>query len=192
MKYKISMAKSILLLLGLLTSLACGVSGEALRATLEAEVWQTAEVEKETAVAATLSATEMVALVSFHGRYVTAMGEDDDWALRQEEELSPCGWFIQRRLEDDKITLETCHGRYVTAPITGTTTWDWMLEQGLEPGGCGRFVVHGVGSDGVALETCAERFVTAGDGNWPGDLAWSLVGETDQIQDWECFTLLQP
>lgn len=134
---------------------------------------------------------QMVAISSFHGRYVTAMGEDDDWALRQEEELGPCGWFNQRRLEDGRITLETCHGRYVTAPTTGTTSWDWRLRQEPEPGDCGRFVVHDLGSDGVAFETCAEHFFTAGDGNWPGKLAWSLVGETDQLQDWECFTVLQ-
>jgi hypothetical protein len=127
---------------------------------------------------------EKVAIISFH--------EEDDWALRQEEELGLCGWFTQRRLEDGNITLETCHGRYVTAPRQGTTRSDWMLRQERRPGDCGRFMVRGLGSGEVVLETCAGRLVTAGDGNWPGDLAWTLVAETEELLDWERFTLMQP
>jgi len=200
MKQSLLIAKAMVLLLGLLASVGCGISGTALRATLEAEirpavateVWQTAEGEIEMAVAATVTSTQRVAFVSFHGRYVTAMGEDDDWALRQEPELGDCGWFTQRRLDNGKVTLETCYGRYVTAPRRGTTRWDWMLGQEPTLSDCGQFTLRDLGSDGVALETCAERFVTAGDGNWPGKLAWSLVGETEEIKDWERFTMLQP
>lgn len=200
MKPRLLTAETLVLLLGLLTSLACGVSGETLRATLEAEVRppvataarETAEAEVETAVAATLSATQRVAFLSHHGRYVTAMGEEDGWALKQEEELGPCGWFTQRPLEDGRITLKTCHGRYVTAPTSGETSWDWMLGQDRDPGDCGHFAVHDLGSDGVGLETCAGRYVTAGDGNWQGELAWSLVGETTEIKDWERFKVLGP
>jgi hypothetical protein len=202
MKQPFLIAKTVVLLLGLLASVGCGISAAGLRATLEveirptvaAEVWQTAEFEMETAVAATVTstATQRVAFMSFHGRYVTAMGENGGWSLRQEPELGDCGWFTRRQLDDGKITLETCHGRHVTAPRRGITRWDWMLGQQPEPDDCGQFVLHDLGSDGVALQTCAGRFVTAGDGNWPGELAWSVVGETDEIKDWERFKMLQP
>jgi hypothetical protein len=172
------------------------------RATVATEVWQTAEVEIETAVAATqtsVAATQTgtpsprVALRSFHGRYVTARGEDDDWVLKQETELSDCGRFTQYQLDNGRIALVTCHGRYVTAPRRGTTRWDRELWQESGLGDCGQFTLHDQGSDEVAFETCAGRFVTAGDANWPGGLAWSLVGETYTIEAWERFTvLLQP
>jgi hypothetical protein len=34
--------------------------------------------------------------------------------------------------------------------------------------------------------------LTAGDGNWPGKLAWTVVGETADVMDWEHFRILQP
>jgi len=140
----------------------------------------------------TVPPTQKIALMSFHGRYVTAMGEDDDWALRQETELRPCGWFTQYHLDNDRIALVTCHGRYVTAPRRGTARWDWQVWQESCLGDCGQFKLHEL-QDGVAFETCAGRFVTAGDGNWPPGLQWSIVAETDRIEAWEIFTvLLQP
>jgi hypothetical protein len=132
-----------------------------------------------------------VVFKSFHGRYVTAMGEDDDWSLRQETELSECGRFIQRHLANGKIALETCYGRYVTAPITGIERPDWMLGQESELGKCEQFDLYDLGSDRVAFKTCAENFFTAGDGGWPPPLQWSVVAETDILQDWEIFTVLQ-
>jgi hypothetical protein len=218
MKHTILTAKTIALLLGLLTSVGCGISGTSLRATLKAEVGptvatevlQTTEVEIKTAVAATLTSVEAtrtaqvtptatplppieVAFKSFHGRYVTAMGEDDDGVLRQETELSDCGRFIQHHLANGKIALETCHGRYVTAPESGTERLDWMLWQESELDDCGQFDLYDLGSDRVALKTCAGRFFTAGDGNWPGELEWSVIGETYNMEAWETFTvLLQP
>jgi len=171
-----------------------------IRSTVATEVWQTAEARMKaavpatlTAIAATHAATQEVVLLSFHGRFVTALGEGDDWHLKQEPELSACGWFTQHHLANGKIALVTCYGRYVTAPKTGATRWDWLLGQESELSDCGQFAVHNLGRNGVAFETCAERFVTAGDGNWPGGLAWSLVGETYTIEAWERFTvLLQP
>lgn len=208
MKHTILTAKTIVLLLGLLASVGCGISATELMATLEptvrstvaTEVWQTAEARMKaavpatlTAIAATRAATQKVALLTFHGRYVTAMGEDGGWQLKQETELSDCGLFIQRHLDNGKIALVTCYGRYVTAPKTGATRWDWLLGQESELSDCGQFVVHDLGHYRVAFETCAPRFVTAGDGNWPAGLAWSLVGETYDALDWERFTvLLQP
>jgi len=216
MKHTSLTAKTMVLLLGLLTSVGCGIRGTSLRATLEAEVrpivakevWQTAEVKIETTVTAmrasvaatqtaqvTPTATPLppieVALKSFHGRYVTAMGEDDNWALGQDTELNNCGWFTQHHLANGKIALVTCHDKYVTAPETGTERQDWMLGQESKLGNCGQFDLYDLGRDGVALETCARRFVTAGDGDWPGELRWSLVGEADTVKEWERFKILQ-
>ncbi len=132
-----------------------------------------------------------VAFKSFHGRYVTALGADDGWVLRQEAELSDCGWFTQHYLTNGKITLETCYGRYVTAPDNGTTRPDWLLRQASKPGDCGQFDLYDLGNERITLKTCAEKFFTAGDGNWPTDLAWSVVAETDNMDAWEIFTTQQ-
>ena len=187
MKRTILTAKTIVLLLGLLASVGCGISEPELMATIE-----TAVAATRASVAATQTGTPSprIALMSFHGRYVTAMGEDDDWALRQETKLSDCGTFTQYHLDNGRIALVTCHGRYVTAPRRGTTRWDWELWQESGLGDCGQFTLHDQGSDGVAFETCAGRFVTAGDASWPGGLAWSLVGETYDVLTWERFTVL--
>jgi hypothetical protein len=193
--------RTMVLLVGLLTSVGCGISAGSLRATLAPEVRpvvveearRTADALVETAVPATLTtvaATQEVALLSFHGRYVTALGEDGNWQLKQEPALGACGWFTQYHLENGKIALVTCYNRYVTAPKTGATRWDWMLGQRSELGDCGQFILHDLGPYGVAFETCAGRFFTPGDGNWEGGLAWSLVGETRNIEAWEQFTLL--
>jgi len=189
-KHTILTAKAIVLLFGLLASVGCGISATELMATIE-----TAVAATQTSVAATQTGTPSprVALMSFHGRYVTAMGEDDGWVLKQETELSDCGRFTQYHLNNGRIALVTCHGRYVTAPRRGTTRLDWELWQESCLGDCGQFALYDQGGDSVAFETCAGRFVTAGDGNWPAGLAWSLVGETYDALDWERFTvLLQP
>lgn len=132
-----------------------------------------------------------VAFKSFHGQYVTAMGENDDWVLRQETELGDCGWFTQHHLANGKIALETCHGRYVTAPQNGTTRRDWMLGQESELGKCEQFDMYDLGSERVAFKTCADKFFTAGDGNWPPGLEWSVIGEADNMEAWEIFTVLR-
>jgi hypothetical protein len=132
-----------------------------------------------------------VVFKSLHGRYVTAMGEDDGWVLRQETELSECGWFTQHHLANGKIALETCNGRYVTAPESGTERLDWLLGQESKLGECGEFDLYELGSDRVALKTCVGNFVTAGDGYWPPPLQWSVVAETDVLLDWEIFTVVR-
>jgi len=65
-----------------------------------------------------------VSFRSYHGRYVTARGEDDGWALRQDTELGECGRFIQHHLANGRVALETCYGRYVTAPNSGNLRLD--------------------------------------------------------------------
>jgi hypothetical protein len=201
MKRPIVIAKIVVLLLPLIGATGCGISVERLMATHEAvlrptvqqEIWSTAEANVATAVPATLTAvaaTQEVILISYHGRFVTASGGGAGWLLRQESHLTDCGWFTLHFLENGKVTLKTCHDQFVTAPASGTTRADWQLFQQPELTDCARFVLH-ERSDGVALETCAHRYVTAGDGGWEGDLAWSLVAETDEILAWELFTVLR-
>ncbi|MDY7075840.1 MAG: carbohydrate binding domain-containing protein [Chloroflexota bacterium] len=140
----------------------------------------------------TAPATKKIALKSFHGQYVTALGAGGGWLLRQEPNLSDCAKFTLDYLDDGKVTLMTCYGRYVTAPRTGVTRSDWRLWQESELGDCGQFVLYDLGGNDIAFETCAGNFLTAGDGGWPGDLAWAVVAETDVIKDWEHFNMLRP
>jgi hypothetical protein len=183
MKRATVITATVVLLLGLLTSLSC-------LGTTKAELIGTAVAETLTAIAVTQ--TPKVALVSFHGRHVTAAGAGGGWLLRQEQDLSDCGWFTLHYLDDGKVALMTCHDRYVTAPKTGATRSDWRLWQESELDDCGQFVLYDLGGDDVALETCAGNVLTAGDGAWPGALAWAVVAETDTILDWERFKMSQP
>jgi len=132
-----------------------------------------------------------IAIQSFHGRYVTARGENSDWVLGQTPELGDCEWFTQHRLDNGKIALVTCHDRYVTAPITGTVRSDWLLGQELELGDCGQFDLYELGDDRVAFKTCAGNFFTAGDEYWEPPLQWTVVAETDIFGGWEIFTILE-
>jgi hypothetical protein len=186
-----------ILLSGVLTMNSCriAISGSDLRAThvvpAVAATLTSVAATQTAQVTPTATPSPKVALVAFHGRYVTSMGEDDDWSLRQKPELGDCGWFTQHHLANGKIALETCHGRYITAPRTGTERQDWMLGQESGLGPCGQFDLYELGSDRVAFKTCAKKFFTAGDGNWPPPLQWSVVAETDILLDWEIFTVLQ-
>jgi hypothetical protein len=134
---------------------------------------------------------EDIALKSFHGRYITAKGEGDNWTLGQETELNDCGRFILHHLANGKIALQTCHeGRYVMAPENGSTRQDWLLRQETKLDRCGHFDLYELGNDKVAFKTCDDRFLTGGDGDWPGELAWTIVGETYSLEAWEIMTLL--
>ena len=74
-----------------------------------------------------------VRLKTVHGRYVSAMGADDNWLLRAETETigDPCQEFTLLCLEGGKIALQTCHKtdagnpRYVT-PLGAD--FDWQLK----------------------------------------------------------------
>jgi hypothetical protein len=129
-----------------------------------------------------------IVLKSSHGRYVTAMGQENDWVLKQELAWSECALLTQESLPNGRVALKTCHGLYVTAPESGGPRWDWMLRQEPKLGECGQFDVYDLGSDRVAYRTCAEAFLTAGDGNWPAGLEWAIIGETQELQAWEEFT----
>ncbi|MBC8252621.1 MAG: hypothetical protein H8E35_01160 [Ardenticatenia bacterium] len=142
-----------------------------------------------------MTRAEKIALRSFHGRYVTALGEGEGWSLKQSPgpELSDCEWFTQYNLANGKIALETCHGRFVTAPRRGTTRFDWEVWQESGLGDCGQFVRQKLGEDRVAFITCAGKYLTAGnDGpGWEPPLQWAIVAETSELKDWEIFTVLR-
>jgi signal transduction histidine kinase len=137
----------------------------------------------------TLKPPEKVAIVSFHGQYITAMGEDGDWLLRQEPELGDCGRFTQFDLSKGKVALLTCHDRYVTAPKRGNQRSDLAIWQDSGLGECGQFDLVELANGKVAFKTCAGMVFTAGDGGWDPGLQWLVVAETKDIRDWEKFTL---
>jgi hypothetical protein len=134
-----------------------------------------------------------VAIMSFHGRYITALREGGGWKLTQETELGPCGRFILHRLVNGKICLETCSGRYITAPSGCDSRQGCMLRQESEPNDTEQFDLYELGNDTVAFRTRGGRFFTAGDAGqgWEGELAWSVVAETKILRDWEEFILLK-
>lgn len=131
-----------------------------------------------TATAVPTPTHETVALISYHGKYVTAIGEDGDWLLRQELELSDCGQFTLQHLDGGEVALVTRHDLYVTASITGPTGLDWALRQEPELGDCGRFILHDLGHHRVAFETCAGRYIAAVDNSWEQELqlVWHRMG----------------
>lgn len=198
MQHKTLTAKIIVLLLVLLIPVGCGRSVEDLKAThVPPAVTAAVATIRATLTAAptTLTAapaTQEVVLLSFHGRYVTATGAGGGWLLTQDPVLSDCGWFTLHHLDNGRVALMTCHGRYVTAPQTGATRSDLRLWQETELDDCGQFTLHDLGRDGIAIETCTAKLLTAGDGGWPGELAWAVAAETLDIRDWERFKILQP
>jgi hypothetical protein len=146
-----------------------------------------------TSATATATLFPLVAIKTFHGRYITAMGEEDDLVLRQEiEPDDPCSWFKLTSKSNGKITLWTCKEKYVTAQRIGTTQWDWRLGQDAEPSECAEFSVQMVGESEYAFLTCADHYFTAGDGYWPGSLQWLVITEATTINAWEIFTLEPP
>lgn len=133
---------------------------------------------------------------SHDGRYLTALGEDSGWVLKQELAVGDCEKFTRFDLGDNKVALRTCNGRYVTAPRLSNpdlapTEHDpqWQLWQEAGLGDCGVLVALEQPDGKVAFQTCAGMVVTAGDGGWPGEMAWAIVAETDTVKDWEKFTL---
>ena len=132
-----------------------------------------------------------VAFKSYHGRYVTAKGEEDGWALRQDTELGRCGRFTQHYLANGRVALKTCYGRYVTAPMSCNTRQECMLGQESRLGKCGQFDLYDLGENRLALKTCAGYFLTPGNDTWGHELEWSVVGETRIMKDWEVFAVLQ-
>lgn len=126
-----------------------------------------------------------LAIKSPHGRYIIAQGEEEEWTLSQKPGFSECGWFNVQHQISGKVALESCHGRYVTAPEHGESRQEWILTQEVELNECGQFDMYELGDGRVAFKTCAGNFWTAGDGGWPAGLVWSIVAETDYMDQWE-------
>jgi hypothetical protein len=171
----------IALFLGLLALNGCNatfvIRGADLRATEAAAVAATLTARP------TLPLTSTVILISSHGRYVTAM---PDGTLRQTPELTDCGRFTLRRLDDDTVALETCQKRWVTAPMTAP---DWKVTQSPSLGECGAFVLHVLGHNLVAFETCAGRWLTAvGDNGEPAVVGY-VIAQAFEMKEWEMFTM---
>jgi signal transduction histidine kinase len=136
-----------------------------------------------------------VALFSYHKLYVSALDESGGWLLKQEEEVGECGKFYLIHLINGKVALLTCHNRFVTAPwrpnTSAVSTYHdekWLLGQEPDLGNCEQFELVPEG-DKVAFKTCAGMVLTAGDDGWNPGMEWSVVAETDKIQDWEKFKL---
>ena len=144
-----------------------------------------------------LKPPQKVALLSYHNRYVTALGQDDGWGLKQvsKSELDKCGKFYLIHLINGKVALLTCYDRFITAPWRPNKNWSdyqdekWLLGQGLGLDDCAQFKLAEQPDGKVAFKTCADMVVTAADSSWPGDMAWSVVADTNEIKDWEEFTL---
>ena len=145
-----------------------------------------------------------VALITFHGRYVTAMGADRDWVLRAETtELKDWEKFTLLCLDNGKVALKTHHDGYVTAMGADR---DWVLraettelkdwekftlveaDTGEQLPCLEAFKLFGQDSVRVALKTHHDRFVTAMN-DQPG-WDWELRAETRTLSDWEKFELV--
>ncbi len=138
-----------------------------------------------------------IALKSYHGRFVTALGVDGEWLLRQEPNLSDCAWLTPYNLNRDGagnsvVALETCHGRFLTAPQRGATRLDRQVWQESTPGDCGQFTLEPQGDGPFAIKTCAGEYLTAGNagGGWEPPLQWAVIVENPAVENWEKFTIL--
>lgn len=157
---------------------------------------------------ALLKPPEKVTLATYHKeygyRYVSALGADGGWGLTQVETPDACAKFTLLR-RGDKIALLGCHDRFVTAswrannnPVGAQHDPQWKLWQDSRLSECGLFEMGDLLDDPerpgnlVAFRTCAGMYLTAGDGGWPGEMVWSVVAETDNVQDWEKFALQAP
>lgn len=149
-----------------------------------------------------------VALQSFHdGRFVTATGLEEDWVLRTEPQPLDCQFFTLQCLDDGKISLKTCHGKYVTA-MDAEAGRDWMLRaEATGPREWEQFTMVDPETKEalpcsdlfwrqlsrgekvkIGLKTAHGKYVTAM--NAENERDWMLRAETTQLGDWETFTVV--
>lgn len=153
-------------------------------------------------------------------RYVTAMGSDYEWVLRGETtEVKAFEEFTILCLNNNKVAFQTYHRdeegdkhRYVTVMV-GPGDDEWRLRGSTtELTKCAQFTLHDVdteeqllcldvfdlleqGEVEIALQTCRKndegdknRYVSAM--NDEDDRDWELWAQTDELKDWEKFTLI--
>ncbi len=131
--------------------------------------------------------TEVIAIKTFHGRYVTAMDAGWNWELRAETEvLGDWEKFVLLHLDNGKVALKTFHGRFVSA-TDNTGCCDWVLRaETRERGMAEEFTLVDLGNGKVAFETYYGRYVTAFDAG----RCWMLRAETQKLSTWEEFTVV--
>lgn len=150
-----------------------------------------------------------VALRTDHGRYVTALKDNDaggrDWMLWAEtKKISYWEKFALKCVEDGKAAIRTHHGRYAT---TTSEDKDWVLIATTEEvGDSERFtlfdastqekllcsdVLQEVEQNPVSLvfQTADGWYVTAMNGEQDGN--WTLQGHAPTINKWEKFTMIE-
>ncbi len=159
-----------------------------------------------------ISKEKEVAFLTYHDRYVTAMGDEaarvwDRWVLRAKTKtLSDREKFTLRCLDDDLIVFKTFHRRYVTA-FNDEDPRDWVLraetrtlsdwekfipvnaetKKELSCGEVLRLLEQG-NIENIAFKTHHDRYVTAF--NDEGEQDWKLKAKTKTLSDWEKFTLI--
>jgi len=148
--------------------------------------------------------TEIIALRTYHGTYVTAMDANKDWKLAQTQELKDWEKFTLLCLDDGKVALRTYHGTYVTA-MNDEDDRDWKLAQTQELKDWEKFTLFNAetrtqlpcldalklfrnGEVNIALRTYHGRYVTAMDAN----KGWVIRAQTRELKDWEKFTVILP
>jgi len=132
--------------------------------------------------------TEVVAIKTFHDRYVTAMNNQPgwNWELKAETETVD-NWekFDLLYLDNGRVALKTHHGRFVTA--TGNTGCCNILgAKTRDRGESEEFILEHLSGSKVALLTPHGYYVTAGDAG----RCWLLRVETEVRGDWEEFKLI--
>jgi hypothetical protein len=126
-----------------------------------------------------------IALKTYHGRYVTAMGEDHDWdIIAKTVEIEDFEKFTLIDLDDGKVAFKTFHNRYVTA-TDEAQNWDIRAEA-ARMGDWETFMPIPLGNDKVALKTFHNRYVTA----MGADRNWELVTEAAEIDLFEEFEIV--
>ena len=202
LKYRIPI---IVALIGLCGTLAAPVVDR-----LAEKLWQPTPTPTPTPT------PQVVALKTYHNRYVSAMGEDWDWILRAGREewygVDSFERFTLLCLENGKIALKTYHNRYVSAmgedwgwilraetgdrlayeefTVVEPDTWEQLPCQEVEQLPCQEmFKRLEAGEVKIALKTCHNRYVTA----MGEDRDWIVVAEREEsagVDLFEGFTVI--
>ena len=127
----------------------------------------------------------LVALETYHGRYVTAKGADLSWDLVAETtELLAWEAFRPIGVGCGKVAIQTAHDMYVTA-MDETLGWALVAETEKRKDWW-TFTLIYLGDGEFALQTAHGRFVTA----LGADRGWDLVGEATEIKAFERFKIV--
>jgi hypothetical protein len=154
--------------------------------------------------------TPKVAFQTTHGRYVSAMGNDEEWLIiAQAFSIDDYERFTLLCLDDGRVAFQTWHTKdgknRVVSAMGEDKDWILMAETNVIDAyekftffdadtGIQRScleVVESLEADGkvrIALYTYHGRFVTAMDGNW--DPPWLLRAETHELGESEKFLMI--